>query len=60
MLIEIYNLTGKKIHTLVNENQNIGSYEYNFNAKQLGYSSGIYLLKIKYNDEIFSFKLVEL
>ncbi|MBI5218463.1 MAG: T9SS type A sorting domain-containing protein [Bacteroidia bacterium] len=43
--IDVYNQTGYKIHTIVNETKQAGKYSNNFSAKSLGYPSGIYLLK---------------
>ena len=43
--IEIYNMLGKLMKTLVNENQEAGSYKINFDASRL--SSGIYYYKIQ-------------
>jgi len=43
--LEIYSIIGKKIHTLANENQNAGKYQYEFSASEQGYNPGIYLLK---------------
>lgn len=43
--VEVYTVLGKLITTLVNENQEAGSYKVNFDAR--GLSSGIYYYKIK-------------
>ena len=42
MELSIYDMNGKFITRLVNENLNSGSYEVNFNAGELNLSSGIY------------------
>ena len=42
--IKVYNVLGKEIKTLVNENQNVGKYEVNFDASDL--SSGVYFYKL--------------
>ncbi|MBV6480183.1 MAG: hypothetical protein HGGPFJEG_03035 [Ignavibacteria bacterium] len=43
--LKIYDLNGKEVETLVNENLSPGSYEYNFNAVNL--PSGVYFYKLK-------------
>jgi phage-related protein len=44
----IYDILGKEITTLVDEKQNIGTYEIKFNMKNL--SSGIYFYRLVTND----------
>ncbi len=46
--IEIIDLLGRKINTLVNEFQNSGKYQFTFDASEL--SSGIYFYRIKSGD----------
>jgi len=43
--IKIYNVLGKLITTLVNENKEAGNYQVNFNAAGLG--NGVYFYKIQ-------------
>ena len=43
--IEVYNLTGEKVTTLINEIKSAGYYEVNFNAVKL--ASGIYFYRIE-------------
>jgi hypothetical protein len=43
--LKIYDLSGKEVHTLVNEFQNPGSYAINFNA--VGLSAGIYFYELR-------------
>lgn len=43
--IEVFNILGEKIATLVNEMIDAGSYELNWNAKN--YASGMYLIRIE-------------
>jgi len=45
--LKVYDLSGKEITTLVNENMSVGSYEYKFNASNL--SSGIYFYTLSAN-----------
>jgi len=57
--LEVFNLLGKKIQVLVNETQNSGKYKYSFSATELGYSTGIYILKLSINDSFDIKKLIE-
>lgn len=58
--IEIYSSLGELVTVLVNENQYKGSYNYNFSAKDYGFSSGVYFMKMKYDDKIITKRLVEI
>lgn len=60
VILEVYNLLGKKIETLVNESQPAGVYKYSFSAKSLGHAEGIYTVKLKLNYRIYIRKLIEL
>ena len=54
--LEIFNLIGEQIATLVNEQLEAGSYQYNFNAKNL--PSGIYLYKLTTDVRQFTHKML--
>jgi hypothetical protein len=54
--LSIYDLTGKEIEILVNENLNRGSYRVNYNAFHL--SSGVYYYKLTTHDFVETKKLV--
>jgi hypothetical protein len=43
--LKVYDVLGREIATLVNENLSAGSYSYNFDAKNL--TSGVYLYKLQ-------------
>ena len=58
--LEIYNIIGEKIHTLANENQNAGKYQYEFSAEELRYGRGVYLLKLRVNETNITKLLLEL
>ena len=51
VLIELYNIEGKKIATLLNENQEAGIYNPEFNAEILNLKQGVYNIKIKLNNQ---------
>lgn len=46
--LTIYDLTGKKVADLINENMNAGAYSFDFNA--IGLSSGVYIYTLKSGD----------
>jgi hypothetical protein len=43
--LEIYNLLGQKVRVLIDEQQDVGLYSYNFSAD--GLSSGVYFYRLK-------------
>ncbi|MCZ7608680.1 MAG: T9SS type A sorting domain-containing protein [Ignavibacterium sp.] len=43
--LKVYDVLGKEVATLVNENKAVGNYEVDFNASQL--PSGMYIYKIQ-------------
>lgn len=57
--IEIYNIIGKKVTEIINKKQQPGHYKYQFSAKALGYSEGLYLFRFKVNGNEIVRKLVE-
>jgi hypothetical protein len=54
--IKVYDILGKEIKTLVNENKPVGSYNIRFNASDL--SSGIYIYQIRVNNFVQSRKMM--
>jgi len=54
--LEIYDILGRRIVTLVNENRSAGSYEQVFNASLL--ASGVYVYKLQAGDYINSKKMM--
>ncbi|MBW8050634.1 MAG: T9SS type A sorting domain-containing protein [Cytophagales bacterium] len=59
VLLEVYNVLGKKVQVLVNEPQNIGKHQIDFSANDLGYSPGVYILKLRVGDTLYMKKLME-
>jgi len=54
--LKIYNVLGKEVATLMNEEKNAGSYEVNFNASVL--SSGVYFYKLEAGNFVQTRKMV--
>ena len=57
--IEIFNLIGKKIKTLVNETLEPNKYQYSFSAKELGLAQGMYFLKAAIGSNVYTKKILE-
>ena len=60
VLLEIYDILGRKIKTLINEEMNQGNYTFEFNAleRKTQLSSGIYLYVLKTNDYFCTKKMI--
>jgi hypothetical protein len=54
--LKIYDILGKEVKTLVNEQKTKGRYEINFDASNL--SSGVYIYRIQVNDFVSSKKMI--
>ncbi len=54
--LKVYDVLGREIATLINKNQNPGSYQVNFNASSL--SSGIYYYRLKVGEFTITKKMV--
>ena len=54
--IQIYNMLGQKVYTLVNENLEAGKYSYNFDASAI--SSGTYIYRVTSGDNIETRKML--
>ena len=59
VLLEVYNLLGEKIVTLDDSQKQIGIHNYNFNAKSLNNSAGVYIIKVKAGNKINVLKIIE-
>lgn len=57
--LNIYNILGEKIKTLVDEQQNAGQYSYAFSGNQFRHSSNIYILEWIVDGTIIVKKLIE-
>jgi len=58
--IDVYTLAGQKVQEIINNKQEAGYYHYTFSAQKLGFTPGLYMLRIRINDETQNFKLIEL
>ena len=54
--LEIYDILGRRITTLINENRSAGSYEQTLNASSL--ASGVYIYKLQAGDFVASKKMI--
>lgn len=54
--ISIYDIRGRKIRTVINENQRSGDHQINFQSKN--FSKGTYLIKMKIKNEIITKKII--
>ncbi len=55
----VYNILGEKVAELENAKVLKGNYYYNFSARSMGLSSGIYIVKLRANDQTRTLKLLE-
>jgi hypothetical protein len=54
--LKVYDILGKEVATLVNENKIEGSYDFSFNA--YGFASGVYIYQLRVNDYVSSKKMI--
>jgi hypothetical protein len=59
-VLEVYNLMGERVITVVNDRQQAGSYNYRLNANESGLSTGVYLLKFKAGNTSITQKLIQM
>ena len=60
VILEVYNLIGKRIALIENTIKQAGDYKYNFSAKAIGEPAGVYLIKLKINNQILTQKIIEM
>lgn len=58
--LTVFTLTGKFVTDVYSGPLNSGTYKYTFSAKEQGYSAGIYILRAIVNNEVKSYRLVEM
>ena len=54
--LEVFNIKGQFVETLVNQNQNRGSYNIIWNARD--YASGIYIYQLRFGNNVISKKMI--
>ena len=57
---EVYDMSGRLVTNLFEGNQKAGSYNLSFDAKNAGSLSGIFIVKMVINGEVFSRQLVQM
>lgn len=57
---EVYDISGKMVSELFNGNQKAGAYNLTFSGKNSGYQSGIFVVKMMVNGEVYSRQLVQM
>ncbi|MCL4538518.1 MAG: T9SS type A sorting domain-containing protein [Bacteroidetes bacterium] len=58
MTLKIYDVLGQEVETLVDEDQNVGSYEVQFNGSRL--ASGVYFYRLVAGKHVITKKMLEL
>jgi hypothetical protein len=58
--VDVYDISGKLMANLFEGNQNSGNYNLTYSAKGAASASGIFIVKMTVNDEIFSRQLVQM
>ena len=58
--IEVYDMLGKEVVTLVNEEKSAGNYEVEFDASKYNLSSGIYIYALRVNKKFQVKKMIYL
>jgi len=57
---EVYDISGKLVTSLFEGNQKAGNYNVSFDAKNAGSLSGIFIMKLVVNGEVYSRQLVQM
>ncbi len=60
VIVEVYDVMGEKLKTIVNAVQTAGEYKYNFLSKEEGFDAGIYFVKISIDGKETVRKIVEM
>ena len=58
--VEIFDISGKSVAGLFDGNQKPGNYNLNFSAKNSGFMSGIFIVKMTVNGDVYSRQLVQM
>ncbi len=60
VVLEVFNIVGERVATLVNGIQSVGSHELNFSAKGSGMSAGVYMVRLLSNERSVTLKITEM
>jgi subtilisin-like proprotein convertase family protein len=60
VIFELCNVMGEKIYTISKGVQDLGHYEFNFNKRDIGLPSGVYIMQLKTKNKTASIRLVQL
>jgi len=58
VLIEVYDITGRKVETVINERQEVGEYREYFNGGNKDTAVGVYYVKMRFDNIIFVDKII--
>ncbi|MFN8285852.1 MAG: T9SS type A sorting domain-containing protein [Chitinophagales bacterium] len=58
--VEVFDMTGRNIANLYEGNQRTGNYTLNFDAKASGFMSGMFIVKMTVNGDVFSRQIVQM
>lgn len=58
--VDVYNIVGQKVETLVNTTQPVGEYKYSFSAKEKGCDVGVYFVKITMDGKTTMKRILEI
>lgn len=58
--LEVYNNLGQQVHTLVQQEQQIGDYHVSFDPTAIGLNAGVYFIKLSYNDSVIALPVVKM
>lgn len=59
VIIEVFDVTGRKVQDLVNKHQGKGRYTVQFSASVSGWSSGVYLVRMNIAGKISTLRIIE-
>jgi len=58
VLLDVFNVLGEKVFSLVNETQNKGKYQYTINTKEEDNDQGIFIVKLIIDNKVYTKLLV--
>jgi len=58
--LEVINLLGQQVYTILNEKLNAGEHRFDFSTNQMGLTDGVYFIKASYNNTFSVIRVVEM